>query len=88
MNQKQKQILKLCADQPKTVRQLVSETGESANIVRCNLHSLVKQGAVMYEELDDRYGTRLYESDPNWKPKGLDETTYKPLGICVLGVWM
>lgn len=89
MNQKQKRILKLCADQPKTARQLVSETDETANVIRFNLHALVKLGAMTYEVIDDAYGTRLYKSDPHWKPpKPEGNSEYKPLGLCVFGVWM
>lgn len=89
MNKNQKQILQMCAQQPMTTRQIVFKTGATASAIRSRLHILVKLGALTTVELNDQYGTRLYKTVPDWKPKHLEsENCYKPLGICVLGVWM
>lgn len=89
MNEKRSQLIKLCSEKPKTTRQLVQATGESVGATRSRLYDLIKIGALKRTSLDDQYGTHIYEAVPGWRPKGSpDLTTYKPLGICVFGVWM
>lgn len=90
MNEKRQEILRLCADKPKTARELVMATGENNGTVRSRLHDLVKLGALKRTAVNDQYGTYLYEAIPGWRSKqeAPPLTAYRPLGICVLGVWM
>lgn len=89
MNDKQTQILRLCAKQPMTTRQLVNVTGDTPSSIKARLHLLVKAGALTHSPLKDKYGSRLYQAAPDWQPKRQTElTTYRPLGLCVFGVWL
>lgn len=90
MNEKRQELIRLCADKPKTARQLVQATGESTGTVRTRLYDLVKVGALTRTEMKDSYGTHLYHAVPGWRKKEVtpEISQYKPLGMCVWGVWM
>ena len=89
MNEKRKALLKLCADRPRTTRELVGATGDRAATVASRLHDLVEIGAVKRTRTSDKKPVYVYQSVPGWSSASpYEASSYKPLGICVWGVWM
>lgn len=90
MNEKMQQILKLCLDRPRTARELVVETGELRTTTSTRLHSLEKIGALK-KTRPEKSKVFVYQTAPGWKNPAKQyewPQAYKPLGICVWGVWM
>jgi predicted HTH transcriptional regulator len=89
MNQKRQEVLRLCAERPRTARELAETTGDQVSTVNCRIQDLMKMGALRQAGSARRNSAYLYESVRGWrKPGAPDYSSYKPLGICVWGVWM
>lgn len=90
MNEKRQELIRLCAERPLSLREFVGATGDSVTTVRHRLYDLEKMGAVKRINLNDRDSVFAYQAVPGWRKKKAtpDLTTYKSIGICVMGVWM
>lgn len=90
MSRQKQELLRLCADRPRTARELVKVTGELRSTTSSRLHSLVQIGALK-KTRPNTGKVFVYQTATNWRdpvPQDVWPKEYKPLGICVMGVWM